>query len=96
MASADGYRAGWYTMVLVIFLSLLYQYTLLSILCHINKLYCLFINYHKAHLTLNGKLLQICALLLDLEHQVVQKEFMCTKLSGESYICIEIVNLLKH
>lgn len=49
VACADGCSAGWCIVILVIFVSLLIIVILFSLLCHTNKLYCLFINGHKAH-----------------------------------------------
>jgi len=49
VASAYDCSAGWCVVILVILLSLLNIVILFSLLCHMNKLYCLFINVHKAH-----------------------------------------------
>jgi hypothetical protein len=49
VACADGCSAGWCVVILVILLLLLNIVILFSLLCHTNKLYCLFINDHKAH-----------------------------------------------
>lgn len=49
MAYADGCSAGWCIVILVFHVLLLNTVILFSLLCHTNKLYCLFINGHKAH-----------------------------------------------
>jgi hypothetical protein len=49
VACADGCSAGWCIVILVILVSLLHIVVLFSLLCHTNKLYCLFINGHKAY-----------------------------------------------
>jgi hypothetical protein len=87
---ADGCIAGWWVVILVILVSLLNIIILLSLTCYTNKFCCLFINCHKAHWTVNGKLLQIYGSLLNLEHAIHEH-----KSSGKTYVCTKIVKLVK-
>ena len=75
MACADGCSAGWCIVILVILVSLLNIVVLFSLLCHTNKLYCLFIN------PLNPELNPICYLLaLLLAHHFIHVSRIRVKL----------------